>query len=133
MYFSIGNAYKINRFYATASSACKQLAINISVILRHTGQRDQFNYCNNKLLSVWVIILTVMKIFISTKRYNETIHICVKIKILSCSGIYLNIPRFEDFFNFLKNLIYIEYNISQRWPNVTSTVGIMSIGDVGAT
>ena len=37
MYFSIGNAYKINRFYATSSSACKQLAINISVTLRHTG------------------------------------------------------------------------------------------------
>ena len=38
MYFSIGNAYKISRFYATASSACKQLpvAINISVTLRHT-------------------------------------------------------------------------------------------------
>ena len=53
-----------------------------------------------------------MKTFISTKGYNETMHICVKIKILSCSGIYLNIPRFEDFFYFLKNLIYIEYNIS---------------------
>ena len=35
-----------------------------------------------------------------------------KDKILSCSGIYLNIPRFEDFFYFLKNLFYIEYNIS---------------------
>ena len=115
MYFSIGNAYKINRFYATASSACKQLAINISVTLRHTGQCDQFNYCNNKLLSVWLLwtfIPTVMKTFISMKGYNETMHICVKIKILSCSGIYLNIPHFEDFLNFLKNLIYIEYNIS---------------------
>ena len=34
MYFSIGNAYKINRFYATASSACKQLAINSYVDTR---------------------------------------------------------------------------------------------------
>ena len=54
MYFSIGNAYKINQFYATASSACKQLAINISVTLRQTGQCDQFNFCNNKFLSVWL-------------------------------------------------------------------------------
>ena len=46
------------------------------------------------------------------KGYNETMHICVEIKILSCSGIDLNIPRFEDFFYFLKNLIYVEYNIS---------------------
>ena len=85
----------------SASSACKQLAINISVTLRHTGQYDQFNYCNNKLLSVWLLwIPTVMKTFISTKGYNETMHICIKIKILSCSGIYLNIPRFEDFFLF---------------------------------
>ena len=73
----------INRFYATASSACKQLAINIYVTLRHTGQCDQFIYCNNKLLSVWLLwtfIPPVMKTFIPTKGYNETMHICVKIK-----------------------------------------------------
>ena len=84
MHFSIGNAYKINRFYATASSACKQLATsNIYVILRHTGQCDQFNYYNNKVLSVWLLLTfipTVMKTCISTKGYNETMHICVKIK-----------------------------------------------------
>ena len=74
---SIDNAYKINRFYTTASSACKQLAINIYVILTHTGQCDQFNYYNNKVLSVWLLLTfipTVMKTCISTKGYNETMH-----------------------------------------------------------